>query len=127
MVADFFAKPLQGSMFTKMRNYVMGNEEPGYQVLPRSVLSNDNITGIRNQKTIGTRKHNLEATKNMGHAKDSDASGGDHPVRNTQGMSSSMCGIGDKRLNRPGVSAEQHDEVSRNVEPRSYWDVVVNG
>ena len=96
MITDFFTKPLQGSVFTKMRNYVMGNEEPGYQVLPRSVLSNDNITGIRNQKTIGTRKHNSEATKNMGHAKDSDASSGDHPVRNTQGTSTSMCGIRDE-------------------------------
>ena len=90
------------------------------------LLSNDNITGIRNQKTIGTRKHNSEATKNMGHAKDSDASSGDHPVRNTQGTSSSMCGIGDKRLNQPGVRAEQHNDVSRNVEPRSYRDVVMN-
>ena len=37
MVANFFSKPMQGSLFTKMRNYVMGNEEPAYQVLPRSV------------------------------------------------------------------------------------------
>ena len=99
MVADFFTKPLQGSLFTKMRNYVMGNEEPGYQVLPRSVLSNDNIAGIQNQKTIGTRKHNSEATENMGHAKDLDASRGDYPMRNTQGTSSSMSGIGDERSN----------------------------
>ena len=31
MVSDFFTKPLQGSLFTKMRNYVMGNEEPAYE------------------------------------------------------------------------------------------------
>ena len=74
MVANFFTKPLQGSLFTKMRNYVMGNEEPGYQVLPRSVLSKDNSANIRKQKTTGTRKHNSEATKITGHAKDSDAS-----------------------------------------------------
>ena len=127
MVADFFTKPLQGSLLTKMRNYVMGNEEPDCQVLPRSVLSNDNIAGIRNQKTIGTRKHNSEAIKNMGHAKDSDTSSCDHPMRNTQGTSSSKCGIGDKLLNQPSVGAEQHNDVCRNVEPRSYWDVVVNG
>ena len=127
MVADFFTKPLQGSLFTKMRNYVMGNEEPDCQVLPRSVLSNDNIAGIWNQKTIGTRKHNSEAIKNMRHAKDSDASSGDHPMRNTQGSSSSKCGIGDELLNQPSVGAEQHNDISRNVEPRSYQDVVVNG
>ena len=41
MVGDFFTKPLQGSLFIKMHNYIMGSEEPGYQVLPRSVLSNN--------------------------------------------------------------------------------------
>ena len=46
MVGDFFTKPLQGSLFIKMRNYIMGNEEPGYQALPRSVLNNHGTTGI---------------------------------------------------------------------------------
>ena len=127
MVADFFTKPLQGSLFTKMRNYVMGNKEPGYQVLPRSVLSNDNIANIRKQKTIGTRKHDSEAAKITGHAKDSDASSINPPVKNTQGTSSNMYGSGDERPNQPGGRAEQHGDVSRNVEPRSYQDVVVNG
>ena len=75
MIGDFFTKPLQGSLFIKMRNYVMGSEESGYLVLPRSVLSNHNTTtGIQKQKFIGTRKHNSEASK-MGHkhmTKDSD-------------------------------------------------------
>ena len=54
MVANFFTKPLQGSLFTKMRNCVMRNEEPGYQVLPRSVLSNDNDTiPTRNGRELG--------------------------------------------------------------------------
>ena len=73
-----FTKPLQGSLFTKMRNYVMGNEERGYQVLPRSVLSKDNIANIRKQKTIGTWKHNSEAAKIMA----LDASSIDPPVKN---------------------------------------------
>ena len=98
-----------------------------FQYRNKPLLSNDNIAGIRNQKTIGTRKHNSEATKNMGHAKDSDASRGDYPMRNTQGTSSSTSGIGDERSNQPGVRAEQHDDVSRNVEPRSYRDVVMSG
>ena len=63
IVANFFTKPLQGSLFTKMRNYVMGNKEPGDQVLPRSVLSNDNDANIQKQKPIGTWKHNSEAEK----------------------------------------------------------------
>ena len=61
MVSNFFTKPLQGSLFIKMRSYIMENEEPGYQVLPRSVLRNHNLAGIRKQKYIGTRKHNSEA------------------------------------------------------------------
>ena len=120
MVADFFTKPLQGSLFTKMHNYVMGNEEPGYQVLPRSVLSNDNIANIRKQKTIGTQKHNSEAAKITGHAKDSDASSIDPPVKNTQGTSSNMYGSGDERQNQRGGRAEQHGDVSRN-DPIGMW------
>ena len=37
MVSESFTKLLQGSLFTKMHEYIMGNEEPVYQVLPRSV------------------------------------------------------------------------------------------
>ena len=91
------------------------------------MLSNDKDANIRKQKTIGTRKHNSEAAKITGHAKDSDASSIDPCVKNTQGTSSNMHGMGDKRPNRPGGRAEQHGDVSRNVEPRSYRDVVVNG
>ena len=119
MVADFFTKPLQGSLFTKMRNYVMGNEEPGYQVLPWSVLSSDNSASIR--------KHNSEATKITGHAKDSDASSIDPHAKSTQGTSSNIHGSDDDRPIQPGGRVEQHGDVSRNVEPRSYQDVVANG
>ena len=63
MIGDFFTKPLQGSLFIKMRNYIMGVEEPGHQVLPRSVLSIHGMEGIRKQKFIGTRKHNSEVEK----------------------------------------------------------------
>ena len=63
MAADFFTKPLQGSLFIKIHKYIMGSEEPAYQVLPRSVLSNCNLTSIRKQKYIGTRKHNSGAVE----------------------------------------------------------------
>ena len=58
MIGDFFMKPLQGSLFIKMRNYIMGSEEPGYQVLPRSVLGKHNFDDddTRKQKRVGTRK-----------------------------------------------------------------------
>ena len=96
MVADFFTKPLQGSLFTKMRNYIMGNEEPGYQVLPRSVLSNDNMIHIRKQKFIGTRKHNSEAATIAKHVKDSEGSSGDPHIEDTQGTSFNMSGSDDE-------------------------------
>ena len=124
MVADFFTKPLQGSLFTKMRNYIMGNEEPGYQVLPRSVLGNENI---RKQKFIGTRKHNSEAAVIAKHVKDSDASSSDPHIEDIQGMSFNMSGSDDEQLSQPCSRAEQRHDVSREVEPRSYRDVVVNG
>ena len=60
----------------------MGNEEPGYQVLPRSVLSNDNI---RKQKFIGTWKNNSEAATIAKHVKDSDVSSSDPHIEDTQG------------------------------------------
>ena len=126
----FFTKPLQGSLFTKMRNYVMGKEQPAYQVLPRSVLGSDKNADIRKQKTIGTRKHNPEGAENTKHVKDSDASSIHPTTKNTRGTSSSMCGIGGNRVCQPGQQgggAEQHDDVAHNVEPRSYRDVVVNG
>ena len=51
MVTDFFVKALQGSLFIKRREYIMGNEEPAYQALPRSVLSNHNLANIQKQNT----------------------------------------------------------------------------
>ena len=81
------------------------------------MLSNDINANIQKQKTIGTRKHNSEAANITGHTKDSDASSMDPRVKNTQGMSSNMHGSGDERPNRPGGRAEQHGDVSHNVEP----------
>ena len=67
MVGDLFTKPLQGSLFIKMCNYIMGNEEPGYQALPRSVLNNHDTTGTRKQKFVGTRKHSSEVEFSRAH------------------------------------------------------------
>ena len=88
MVGDFFTKPLQGSLFIKMCNYIMGSEEPGYQVLPRSVFSNHNMASTRKQKYVGTQKHNSEAVAKISHehvAKDSDGSTKDVSLKNIQG------------------------------------------
>ena len=66
----------------------MGNEEPAYQVLPRSVLSNRNLTYIQKQKYIGPRKHNSEAvegTKQEHMIEYSDGSRSGHFLGNIQG------------------------------------------
>ena len=99
MVGNFFMKPLQGSLFIKMRTYIMGNEEPGYQVLPRSVLSKHNIASIRKQKYIGTLKHNSEAvaeTNRKHGTKESDGSTKDVSSENIQGTTLHTTD-GDKR------------------------------
>ena len=129
MVADFFTKPLQCSLFTKVRNHVMGNEEPGYQVLPRSVGKQQqcNHSEAENhwhlEAQLGSCQ-NHETCQRFGCFKYPSSK------KNTQGTSSGMGGNGDERMNHPGQSggrAEQHGDVNRNVEPRSYRDVVVNG
>ena len=94
------------------------------------VLGKDNSANIRKLKTIGTRKHNSEGAKIMKQVKDSDASRIHPSGKNTQGTSFSMCGSGGERMCQPGQQgggAEQHDNVTRKVEPRSYRDVVVSG
>ena len=130
MVGDFFTKPLQGSLFIKMRNYIMGNEEPGNQILPRSVLSNHNMMTIRKQKYVGTRKHNSEAVVKTSHehvAKDSDGSTKDVSLKNIQGTTLHTMG-GDKRsIERDDAERQQRGNKSDVVEPRSYRDVLVNG
>ena len=91
------------------------------------LLGNDRTIGIRNKKTIGTRKHNSEATKSAQHADDSDGPSDEHPMRNTQGTSPSMSGIGDALSNQPDGRAEYHDDVAQKVGPRSYRSVLLNG
>ena len=81
---------------------------------------------IRNKKTIGTRKHNSEATKSAQHAKDSDGPSDEHPTRNTQGTSPSMSGIDDTLSNQSDGRAEWYDDVAQKVEPRSYRSVLLN-
>ena len=86
------------------------------------VLSNDNTIRTRIQKFIGTRKQNSEAAAITKQAKDSDASSSDTYIKETQGTSSSMSGDDDERSSQ--LSGQDH--AGRDVEPRSYRDVVVN-
>ena len=120
MVGDFFTKPLQGSLFIKMRNYIMGSEEPGYQVLPRSVLSNYDATSIRKQKFIGTRKHNSEAMVKTSHehvAKDADGSTRDVSMKNIQGTIPHTMG-GDKgSIGGDDAKEKRHGDMIDIVEP----------
>ena len=90
------------------------------------VLSSNNMMNIRKQKFIDTPKHNSEAATITKHVKDSDASSSNPHIEDTQGTSFNMSGSDDKQLSQLCRSAEQHDDVSREVEPRSYRDVVVN-
>ena len=130
MVGDFFTKPLQGSLFLKMRNYIMGNEEPGYQDLPRSVLrkydSDDDV--IWKQKFIGIRKYDSEASMNHNNAtKDPEGSTKDVSSRNIQRTKRSK-NIEDEGCERHDDDHnKQRGDKSVVVEPRSYRDVVVNG
>ena len=115
MVGDFFTKPLQGSLFIKMRNYIMGNEEPGYQVLPRSVLSNHDTTSIREQKFVGTRKHNLEAVAKTSHvhiAKDSDSSIKDVSIKNIQGTTLHTMGGGKRSIDCDDAERKRRGNMS---------------
>ena len=130
MVGDFFTKPLQGSLFLKMRNYIMGNEEPGYQDLPRSVLrkyDNDD-DAIQKQKFIGIRKCDSEASTSHNNAtKDLEGSTKDVSPRNIQRTKRS------KNIDDRGYGRRDNDHNNQRgnksvvVEPRSYRDVVVNG
>ena len=54
MLADYFTKPLQGSLFIRLRNHIMGAEfEDGDPQTPRSVLEYQETRKHPN----GTRKH----------------------------------------------------------------------
>ena len=92
MVGDFFMKPLQGSLFIKMHNYIMGSEEPGYQALPRSVLRDHDAMTTRKQNFIGTWKHDSEAAKTSHEHmnKDLDGSTRDMSTKNMQGTSTQI-------------------------------------
>ena len=132
MVGDFFTKPLQGLLFRKMRNYIKGSEEPGYQVLPRSVLRKHNIDddNTRKQKFTGTRKYDSEASAKTIHnhaTKDPDGSTKDDSSGNIQRTAHSTI-VGDEgSMERGDGLDKQRGSNSDEIEPRSYRDVLVNG
>ena len=126
MIGDFFTKPLQGSLFIKMHNYVMGVEEPGYQVLPRSVLSIHDAQGILKQKFIGTWKHNSESVK-MGDKHvtiDLDGSTKDVAIKNIHGTTLHTTG-GD--IGGDDTKGKRCGKMNGGVAPQSYRDVLLNG
>ena len=130
IVADFFMKPLQGSLFIKIHEYIMGNEEPAYQALPRSVLSNHDLANIWKQKYIGTRKHNSEAVEGMKQEhriKDSDGSRSGPFSDNIQGTTLQATGGDNKSTEQSDTKVEQRGDRNGIVEPRSYLDVLVDG
>ena len=115
-------KPLQGSLFIKMRNYIMGSKEPGYQVLSRSVLRKHNIDddNTRKQKFIGTQKCNSDAVVKTIHnhsTKDPDSSTKDDSSRNIQRTTHPTI-VGDKWSIEHGDSLDKQRGSNREeVEP----------
>ena len=115
-----------------MRNYIMGSEEPGYQVLPRSVLRKQNIDddNTRKQNFIGTRKCDLEAVAKISHdhvTKDPDGSTKDDSSKNIQRTTHPMIVDDEGSIERGDGLDKQRGSNSDVVEPRSYRDVLVNG
>ena len=130
MIGDFFTKPLQGSLFIKMRNFIMGSEEPGYQALPRSVLRDHDTTTTRKQKLIGTRKQHSEvvAKTSYGHvAKDSDGSTDDVSTENIHGTTTQAASGDEGSIGDEVPRKKRRGGRNRVVEPRSYRDVLMNG
>ena len=122
MIGDCFTKPLQGSLFTKMRNYIMGSEEPGYQVLPRRVLGKHNFDDddTRKQKRIGTRKcdPHSEAGASRNHAtKDPGSSTKDDSSRNIRRTTRLTATCDEGVIDRGGDPSEQRGSAKEEIEP----------
>ena len=128
MIGDFFTKPLQGSLFMKMRDYIMGSEEPGYQVLPRSVLGKHNFDDddTRKQKRIGTRKCNphSEAGAKLcrNHAtKDPDSSTKDDSSRNIRRTTRPTTTGDEGVVDRGGDPSEQRGSAKEGDLTEMSW------
>ena len=121
---------MQGSLFTKICKYIMGNEEPAYQVLSRSVLGNHNLVSTRKQKYIGTRKHNSEAgegTKQEQRNEDSDGPRNGHFLVNVQERTLQITGGADECTEQPDFKGVQCGVGCGIVDPQSYRDALVGG
>ena len=66
MIVDYFAKPLQGSPFIKLCNFIMGveDDDAGCQT-PRSVLSDENEHSEENVHSEAD-EHGNKVNKQMG-------------------------------------------------------------
>lgn len=63
MVADFFTKPLQGNLFYRFRDDIMGiGPDSEYHSSGRSVLSNEDEQDGTRMMVIGIRREDPEAT-----------------------------------------------------------------
>ena len=56
MIGDFFTKPLQGALFTRMRSKILNLPSSSSTAGHRSVLENDkNKSGVKENTRLGTR------------------------------------------------------------------------
>ena len=108
----------------------MGNEDPAYQVLPRSVLGNHNLVSTRKQKYIGTQKHNSEAgegTKQEQRNEVSDGPRNSHFLVNVQETTLQTTGGADECTEQRDVKGVPRGDGCGIVEPQSYGDALVGG
>ena len=108
----------------------MGSEEPGYQALSRSVLSDHDTTSIRKQKFMGTRKHNSEGVAKTSHkhmAKDLDGSTNDASIKNIHGTTTHTMGGDEGSIVGDVTRKKRCGDMNSVIEPRSYRDVLMNG
>ena len=57
MIADFYTKPLQGSLFIKMRNFIMGHDDAFYEERV------ENCEGLNKSQNASSNDNNVESIR----------------------------------------------------------------
>ena len=127
MLADFFAKPLQGSLFIRLRNHIMGTEfEDGDPKTHRSVLEDQD--DYENQ---GASERDQGASE-----QDQEASERDQNDENVCGVGTArdqsdenVCSAGTARVqndeNVCGASTHQDEDTSKNEKQITYLEALL--
>ena len=120
MLADYFAKPLQGSLFIRLRNHIMGTEfEDGDPKTHRSVLEyqddSENQGASKRDQEASERDQNDENVCGVGTARDQ--------------SDENVCGAGTARdqndENVCGASTHQDEDTSKNEKQMTYREALL--